>query len=81
MGRITAFVYGVVVYAVMFLTFLYLFAFLADVGVPKTVNSGIESPLWAALSINTGLILLFGLQHVLYRHTEWPSRFGHRGQA
>ncbi len=43
MGRILAFIYGVVVYAVMFLTFLYLFAFLAKILVPKTMDTGMAT--------------------------------------
>ena len=63
MGRIIGFIYGVATYALMFLTFLYLFAYLAGVGVPRTVDNGIETPFALALVINVGLVLLFGLQH------------------
>ncbi len=63
MGRLAAFIYGAVVYAFMFLTLLYLFAFLANVLVPTTVDSNISSPFALALIINLGLIILFGVQH------------------
>jgi protein-S-isoprenylcysteine O-methyltransferase Ste14 len=63
MGRIIGFIYGVSAYALMFLTLLYLFAYLAGVGVPWTVDNGIETPFALALVINVGLVLLFGLQH------------------
>ena len=63
MGRITAFIYGTASYLLMFVTFLYLFAFLANMWVPKGVNDGVAAPFVLALLINIGLIVLFGVQH------------------
>ncbi len=63
MGRIAAFIYGVATYLLMFVTFLYLFAFLANIGVPKGVDDGAAMPFALALIINIGLIVLFGVQH------------------
>jgi protein-S-isoprenylcysteine O-methyltransferase Ste14 len=63
MGRIAAFIYGIAVYAFMFLTFLYLFGFLANEVVPTTVDSNISSSFGVALAINLGIIVLFGVQH------------------
>ena len=63
MGRALAFIYGVVVYAVMFLTFLYLFAFLANILVPKSVDTGMATSFGLAFAINAGLIILFGVPH------------------
>lgn len=63
MSRFIAFVYGVVVYAIMFLTFLYLFGFLANFLVPKGIDSGHTTSFGVALFINLALIILFGLPH------------------
>ena len=63
MGRIVAFLFGVVCYAIFFLTFLYLIGFLANFMVPKGIDSGMAAPLMVAAAINIGLMLLFGLQH------------------
>lgn len=61
--RIAAFIYGTASYGAMFVSLLYLFGFLAGVGVPKAINDGTVTPFALALAINTGLILLFGVQH------------------
>jgi protein-S-isoprenylcysteine O-methyltransferase Ste14 len=61
--RLIAFLYGIVTYAIMFLTFLYLFAFLANFLVPKTIDSGEPGPWVTALLVNIALVLLFGLPH------------------
>jgi protein-S-isoprenylcysteine O-methyltransferase Ste14 len=63
MGRIAAFIYGAATYLLMFVTFLYLFAFLANMWVPKGVDDGVAAPFVLALLINIGLIVLFGVQH------------------
>ena len=65
MKRFLAFAYGVVCYAIFLGVFVYLIAFLADVGVSKTVSSGSvpAGPSTTALAIDIALIALFGLQH------------------
>jgi len=65
MGRILSFIYGGAAYVLMFLTFLYLFAFLANIPVPKSIDSGTSVPFALAFAINAGLIILFGLPHTV----------------
>lgn len=45
-GRLAAFIYGVVCYAVFFATFLYAVGFVANLFVPKTIDTGEVIPCW-----------------------------------
>jgi protein-S-isoprenylcysteine O-methyltransferase Ste14 len=63
LGRITAFVYGVVSYAVSLAIFAYAAGFLGNFGVPKSIDSAPQTPFLEALFVNLGLLILFALQH------------------
>jgi protein-S-isoprenylcysteine O-methyltransferase Ste14 len=63
MGGIASVLYGAVVYLLFFGTFLYAIAFIGNLPVPKTIDSGIAGPLVPALIVNTLLLGLFAIQH------------------
>jgi protein-S-isoprenylcysteine O-methyltransferase Ste14 len=78
MKRVAILAFGVAVYAVFFATFLYLVAFVGNLQasplaqwlpvlpdlVPRSIDAGGPSaPIAAAIAIDLGLILAFGLQH------------------
>lgn len=64
MSRVLAFLYGVVSYLVFFASFLYAIAFVGGFGVPRTLDAGGPSTgMTEALLVNTGLLLLFAVQH------------------
>jgi methanethiol S-methyltransferase len=57
------FIYSVVSYLAFLATFVYFAWFSDGLGVPRTVDNAPPATLAAALAINIGLMLLFGLQH------------------
>lgn len=62
-GRLSAFLYGVLCYLVFFASFLYAIAFLGDFGLVKSIDSGAVVPVGRALAINLLLLGLFAVQH------------------
>src|SRR5262252_6801971 len=63
MGRVIAFVYGVVSYAIFFGTFLYAAGFVGNLVVPKSLDGAPVGPLGTSLLIDLGLLALFAVQH------------------
>jgi methanethiol S-methyltransferase len=61
--RIAAFGYGVVCYGVFFATLLYAIGFLGNFGVPRSIDSGTNGSVVAALLTDAALLAAFALQH------------------
>jgi len=59
MPKLLALVYGVVVYGVFGLTFVYFVGFLGGFPVPKGADSGVVAPLPEALAIDVGCLAFF----------------------
>jgi protein-S-isoprenylcysteine O-methyltransferase Ste14 len=75
--RVLAVVYGVVCYAIFFLTFLYAIGFVAGAGVPKTIDGGAVGALGPSLLVDTLLLGIFAVQHSLMarpRFKGWWTR-------
>jgi methanethiol S-methyltransferase len=65
MGRIIAFIYGIVAYLTFLGTFLYMVGFIGNIGVPKSIDSGAQGSITQALLINALLLGIFSVQHSL----------------
>ena len=63
MGGIASVLYGALSYVLFLGTFLYAIAFVGNLPVPKTIDSGEAGPILPALIINTLLLGLFAVQH------------------
>jgi protein-S-isoprenylcysteine O-methyltransferase Ste14 len=63
MHRLLALLYGIVAYMTFLASFLYAIGFLANFGVPKSIDSGPEPSLPEALTADIILLGLFAVQH------------------
>ena len=65
MGKVLSVIYGAVSYAIFFAAFLYAIAFVEDLPVPKTIDSGAAGAFLPSLIVNTALLGVFAVQHSL----------------
>ena len=62
-GGLVAMLYGIVAYLLFLATILYAIAFVGNLPVPKTIDSGLPGPFIPSLVINVLLLGLFAVQH------------------
>lgn len=70
-NRILSFSYGVICYVISMGTFVVAMGFLANIGVPKSLDSAAYSPFVHALAVDLGLLLLFSVQHSVMARREF----------
>ena len=61
--KFIAFLYGIAAYLVFFVTIVYAIGFVMGLVVPKTIDSGPDTPTVEAVIINLLLMTLFAVQH------------------
>lgn len=75
MGRIFSLLYGVVCYAIFFLSFLYAVGFTGNQIVPKGIDSGDAASLAESLVVNLLLLSLFAIQHTVMARPGFKNWF------
>jgi protein-S-isoprenylcysteine O-methyltransferase Ste14 len=65
LARAAVFIYGIFCYVVFLATFFYALGFVGDLYLPKSIDSGTQGPLPAALLVDACLLGLFAVQHGL----------------
>ena len=73
MGRVAAFLYGIVAYLIFFMTFLYAIGFVGNLVVPKSIDSGAGVFSIEGLGVDALLLSLFAIQHSVMAR-QWFKR-------
>jgi protein-S-isoprenylcysteine O-methyltransferase Ste14 len=76
--KFIAFLYGIAAYLVFFVTILYAIGFVMGLVVPKTIDTGTDTPTAEAVIINLLLMMLFAIQHSVMarrRFKAWWTQF------
>ena len=73
MGRLVAFLYGIVAYLAFAIVIVYAIGFVCGLVVPKTIDSGPVGPLMESIVINLVLMTIFALQHSVMARPQFKK--------
>jgi methanethiol S-methyltransferase len=73
MGKLVAFLYGIVAYLVFAIVIVYAIGFACGLVVPKTIDSGPAGPLVESIVINLVLMTIFALQHSVMARPQFKA--------
>src|SRR6186997_3725915 len=73
MGKLVAFLYGIVAYLVFAVVIVYSLGFVSGLVVPKTSDSGSAGPLVESIVINLVLMTIFALQHSVMARPQFKK--------
>ncbi|MGY4346468.1 protein-S-isoprenylcysteine O-methyltransferase Ste14 [Bradyrhizobium sp. GM7.3] len=71
--KFIAFLYGIAAYLVFFITILYAIGFVMGLVVPKTIDTGTDTPVAEAIIINLLLMALFAVQHSVMARRQFKA--------
>ncbi len=72
-GRLAAFLYGLLAYTVFVVSFLYAVGFVEGLLVPKTIDTGADVPMTEALIVDLLLLSLFAVQHSVMARKQFKA--------
>jgi methanethiol S-methyltransferase len=73
MGKLVAFLYGIVAYLAFAVVIVYAIGFVTGLMVPKTIDSGPAGPLMESIVINLVLLTIFALQHSVMARPQFKK--------
>jgi methanethiol S-methyltransferase len=75
MSALLSVIYGLAVYGLFFVTFLYAIGFVGDLAVPKAIDTGVSGPLVPALIVDVLLLGVFAIQHSVMARRGFKRRW------